>query len=145
MKVYIAAPYSMKELIKERAAELRAGGVIVTSTWIDEPHKPSTQMQDLTHEEHQGYAVQDVKDVMAADILVLHTDPTKSIVRQGRTAEMGIFIGRRACEKRGLPIFVVGEEFENIFHHLPQVTHFASWEKVRDLLIFMTKTKFPTK
>ena len=144
MNVYIAAPYRMKELIKERAAELRAGGVVVTSTWIDEPHKPSTQMQDLTHEEHQAYAVQDVKDVMAADILLLHTDPTKSIVRQGRTVEMGIFVGRRAATHRALPIFVVGLEYENIFHHLPQVTHFATWEEVRDLVIALNDGE-PTK
>ena len=144
MKVYIAAPYVMKELIQARAAELRAGGVVVTSTWIDEPHKPTTQMNELTPAEHQKYAVQDVKDILAADIIVFHTDPTKTIVRGGRHVEFGMFVGMRAVLKKGLPIFVVGEDYENIFHYLPQVTHFSSWENVRNLLIAMTDAELPT-
>ena len=135
MKIYLAAPYSRKDEINKYAAELRAGGVEVTSTWLNEPHKPTTQMHELTHEEHQSYAVQDVKDVAAADILVLWTDPTRAIVRQGRTAELGMVIGLNVIRKKTVPIFVVGLEDENIFHHCPEVSHFASWGVVRDLLL----------
>src|SRR5882672_7222295 len=93
MKVYIAAPYRMKNEIKARAMGLRDCGIEVTSSWLNEPHKPNTQMGDLTHEEHQKYALQDVQDVVAADILVLLTDPTKTIVRAGRHVEFGIAVG----------------------------------------------------
>jgi nucleoside 2-deoxyribosyltransferase len=144
MKVYLAAPYSKKDQINQYAAELRAGGVIVTSTWLDEPHKPTTQMADLTHEAHQAYAVQDVKDVAAAEILVLWTDPTRSIVRQGRTAELGMVIGLNVVRKKRVPVFVVGLEDENIFHHCPEVSHFDSWEVVRDMLLAMTFAELPT-
>jgi nucleoside 2-deoxyribosyltransferase len=137
MKVYLAAPYVQRDTIRRYAKELRDGGVVVTSSWLEEPHDPKIQMTDLTHEQHQAYAVQDVKDVMAADILVLFTDPTKTIIRAGRHVEFGMFIGRRAAEKKGLPIFVVGTEFENIFHHLPQVMHFKSWHVLADLLIML--------
>lgn len=133
MKIYLAAPYSRKDEINKYAAELRAGGVIVTSSWLDEPHKPTTQMQELTHVEHMQYAVQDIKDVQAAKLLVFFIDPTGSIVRGGRHVEFGIALERR------MPIFVVGNQRENIFHHMPGVTHFDSWEKVRDLLIAMTE------
>ena len=68
MKIYLAAPYVQKPYIEQCAAELRAGGVIVTSSWLAEPHKPTTQMDELTHEQHQQYAIQDIKDVQAADI-----------------------------------------------------------------------------
>ena len=129
MRVYLAAPYSRKTEINQYAAELRAGGIEVTSSWLDEPHKPTTQMHELTHEEHQQYAIQDVKDVQAANILVFFTDPTKAIIRAGRHVEFGIAV------QRGTPIYVVGEECENIFHHLPKVIHFKTWKTLRDLLI----------
>ena len=133
MKVYLAAPYQKKAQMNVCAAELRAGGVEVTSSWLDEPHKPTTQMHELTPEEHQKYAIQDVRDVQAADILVLFTDPTKTIVRAGRHVEFGIAVQRK------IPIFVVGDERENIFHHLPKVLHFQAWYFLRDMLLAMAK------
>jgi nucleoside 2-deoxyribosyltransferase len=134
LKAYLAAPYSMKDVIKERAAELRAAGVEVTSRWLEEPHRPTTQLHELTREDHQFYALQDVEDVRNADILVFQTDETKTIIRAGRHVEFGIAIGI-ALERAFFPIFVVGQDHENIFHYLPQVTHFESWEVVKNYLI----------
>lgn len=127
MKVYLAAPYPMKDQINEYAAQLRALGIIVTSSWLDEPHKPTTQMHELTHEEHLVYAEQDVLDVFAADAMMFFTDPTKTIVRAGRHVEFGMVIAINKLRGE-MPIFVVGTEYENIFHHLPNVHHFATWE-----------------
>jgi hypothetical protein len=132
MKVYIAAPYSKKDQMNVYAAELLAGGVEVTSSWLKEIHPPTIEMPDLTHEDHQKYAIQDIKDVRAAKVMVFFTDPTKQIVRAGRHVEFGIAIERR------MSIFVIGTERENIFHHAPGVMHFKSWEEVRDLLIAMS-------
>lgn len=133
MRVYLAAPYSMKEVIKARAEQLRTYGIEVTSSWLNEPHKPTTQMHELTHEEHQAYALADVRDVVDADILVFQTDVTKTIVRAGRHVEFGIAVGLGLT--RSMPIFVVGMDYENIFHHLPQVTHYASWDQTKEALI----------
>lgn len=135
MKVYLAAPYRSKDQINVYAAELRKGGITVTSTWLDEPHKPATQMAELTHEEHQKYAIQDIKDVASADVLVLWTDPTRTIIRQGRTAELGMVLGLNVVRNKKVPVFVVGLEDENIFHHAPEVSHFESWAQVRDMLL----------
>src|ERR1035437_8904236 len=134
LKVYLAAPYSQKTYITYCATELREAGVTVTSSWLEENEAPTSELRDLSPWTRRDYAIRDVKDVMAADIMVLFNDPTHLLIRQGRTAEMGMFIGRRAATHQGLPIFVVGLEMENIFHHLPQVPHFENWEKVRDLL-----------
>ena len=136
MKVYIAAPYSLKDTIRAEADELVALGIGVTCSWVHEPHNPSTQMADLTHEQHQQYALQDVDDVCAADVLVFHTDPTKTIVRGGRHVEFGmaVILGRI----RSTPIVVVGEERENIFHHLPQVVHVETWKEAKKRLLAMT-------
>jgi nucleoside 2-deoxyribosyltransferase len=133
MRVYLAAPYSFKDLVSARAAELKEVGITVTSSWLNEPHKPTTQMDELTPEQHRQYAVQDVNDVADGDILVFHTDPTKTLVRAGRHVEFGIAIGIGLSSK--LPIFVVGNEHENIFHYLPQVFHFATWEECKQALI----------
>lgn len=133
LKVYLAAPYSMKEVITERAYELRDLGIVVTSRWITEPHAPAVQMHELTHEEHQGYAVTDIDDVQNADALVFHTDPTKTIVRAGRHVEFGMAVGIGLY--RSFPIFVVGDDYENIFHHLPQVWMHGSWDQVKTHLV----------
>jgi hypothetical protein len=138
MKVYLAAPYATKELMQERAEELRHLGIEVTSSWIDEPHKPSTQMHELTHEEHQQYALRDVEDVIAADVLVFHVDPTGKIVRAGRHVEFGMAVLINQLI-RGMPILVVGDAHENIFHHLPYVTHYATWEDLKSWLWVQTR------
>lgn len=134
MKVYLAAPYSAKDQITQYAAQLKDLGVGVTSSWLDEPHKPTTQMHELTHEEHLVYAEQDVLDVCAADAMVFFTDPTKTIVRAGRHVEFGMVVILNKL--RGpMPIYVIGPEYENIFHHLPNVRHFENWEQFVSMLI----------
>jgi nucleoside 2-deoxyribosyltransferase len=131
MRVYLAAPYVKKNEIKAYATELRAGGVEVTSSWLDEPHDPSMGPKDLTPKQNQKYAVTDVFDVRRAQVFVLFTDKTKAVIRAGRHVEFGVAV------ERSMPIYVVGEERENIFHYLPFVTHVDSWERLRDYLIAM--------
>jgi hypothetical protein len=129
MNVYLAAPYSMKYTIAERAKDLADAGINCTSTWVTEPHDPKIQMSELSPEYHKKYAIQDVRDVQRSDIFVFHTDPSKTIVRGGRHVEYGIFVGLRLARGSEDPIFVVGEDHENIFHYLPNVRHFATWEE----------------
>ena len=128
LRVYLAAPYSMKDTLTRRAAQLRELDIEVASSWLEEPHKPGTQMHELTHEEHQKYALRDVDDVVSADLLIFQGDPTKTIIRAGRHVEFGIAVAIARTSSRPFPVFVIGEERENIFHHLPQVRHFATWE-----------------
>jgi len=136
MNVYIAAPYSMKDTIAEQAKDLADAGIRCTSTWVTEPHDPKIQMSELPPEYHQKYAIQDVQDVRRSDIFVFQTDPSKTIVRGGRHVEFGIFIGLHTNFDGTLrePLFVVGEDRENIFHYLPNVRHFANWEAALNAL-----------
>ncbi len=133
LKVYLAAPYRHKERIKEVAAELRASGITVTSRWLEEPYKSTISPIDLPYETNRHYAMQDIEDVSAADVLVLFTDPTKTIFRAGRHVEFGIAVGLGLS--RPFPIFVVGPEHENIFHYLGQVQHFETWEVAKEKLL----------
>lgn len=134
MKIYLAAPFRAKDQMSVCAAQLRAVGIEVTSRWLEETHHPATQLNELPLAEHRSNAIKDVEDVLAADALVLFTDPTKSLVRQGRTAEFGMAI---AINKgvRPMPVFVVGEEYENIFHYLDHVQHFLDWETTKQAVL----------
>jgi nucleoside 2-deoxyribosyltransferase len=128
MKVYLAAPYPEKEMMNMYAAQLRREGITVTSRWLEEPHAPTTGMGDLTPDQHLEYALQDIQDVRAADILVFFTDPTKTLTRGGRHVEFGIAV------ERGIPIYVVGG-FENIFHYLLNVVHMEDWQQAKHAVL----------
>lgn len=139
LKVYLAAPFRRKDEIKDYATELRALGITVTSSWLEEPYKPTIEVHEIPADQNRRYAMQDVNDVVAAHILVLFTDPTKTIFRAGRHVEFGIALG--IGRSRPFPIFVVGEEYENIFHHMPQVYHFTTWEEARTRLVELARTE----
>lgn len=133
MKIYIAAPYTRKAEMTVYAETLRARGIEVTSSWLDEPHEPTIQMPDLPHENHLQYALNDIQDILDADAMIFFTDPTKTIVRAGRHVEFGMVLFWNAlCPDLPMPIFVVGLEFENIFHHCPNVRHYEDWDLTLD-------------
>lgn len=132
LRVYLAAPYQMKEQIALRAKELRALGMIVTSQWLEEKYDPTVQLGDVSRPDRADLAKRDVDDIAAADVLVLQPDITGLIKRQGRTVELGIAIGLRRF--RPMEIFIVGSGEENIFYDLPGVKHFNWWYETKDAL-----------
>jgi nucleoside 2-deoxyribosyltransferase len=126
IKIYLAAGYSKKNEIRERANELRQLGVEVTSRWLDEPHDPNHVMGELTPEDYREIAVVDIEDIRRAGSFALFTqDPTVPFVRGGRMVEFGYAIAK---EKR---VFVIGPR-ENIFVYLPQVEVYATWEEFKE-------------
>ena len=128
LRVYLASPYGRKEDLRNYAIELQSLGMVVTSRWLDEPDKPTVQLHEVAHTTLREYATRDIDDVTTADVMVLFTDPTKTIIRAGRHVEFGMALALN------IPILVVGLEHENIFHMLPEVKHFANWYQVRDEL-----------
>ena len=128
IKVYLAAAYSRKPQIERYAAELRSLGIEVTSSWLEEPHAPNSQMADFAEETHLKYARADVRDINDADTFIFFSvEPTTPTVRGGRHVEFGMAV---ALGKR---VIVVGPK-ENIFHHLPQVTNVPTWASAVELL-----------
>ena len=122
MKVYLAGPYQWKNIIATYAAELRKAGVTVTSRWLEEPHSPTTQCGDLPDATFAKYAIQDLEDIDQAEILVLFAVPGTPIPRAGRHVEFGYALAKNK------KLVVVGNVKENIFHYLPGITPFATWE-----------------
>lgn len=129
LKVYLAAPYQFKDQMNVCAEQLRRLGIEVTSRWLKEPHQPNTQLGEVSTEEKQKYALQDLDDIYAADVFVLFTDSTKTIIRAGRHVEFGIAVNQ------GMPIIVVGSEYENIFHYLPSIRHVNTWDDAIPMLL----------
>ena len=134
MQVYFAGPYQWKERIEVYAQRFTEGlGVSVTSSWLNELHAPDMQLAELADDVNTKYAKADLRDIDRADVFVLFAVPATDtpIPRAGRHVEFGYALAR------GLPIYVVGLEKENIFHYLPgQVQHFATFA---DLLEFFAR------
>ena len=99
------------------AAILRAKGIQVTSSWLNEHWDAGTTMDQIPPKELSEFAAQDLADIVSADTLILFSmDPMIPGVRGGRHVEFGYALGR------GKRIIVVGVK-ENIFHYLLRVKH----------------------
>jgi hypothetical protein len=103
-KIYLAATFEWVDRIREHAKELRAFGKTVTSRWHEE--QSSTGPTSLTNKDGStdlnkelfafGCAIRDIRDILAADTLVLFSAGT-AIIRNTRLAEFGgaLFSGRQ--------------------------------------------------
>ena len=122
MKAYLTAGFSRKDEIAAKCKELESLGVTVTATWPWEPVASHTTLDQCSDSYLRGTALVDIADIDAADTVILFTqDPTKPFVRGGRMHEFGYAHGK------GKSLIVIGPR-ENIFHYLPDVEVFHSWE-----------------
>jgi nucleoside 2-deoxyribosyltransferase len=135
LSVYLAARYSRKEEIKQKAGELEQLGITVTSRWLEEKADPNTTMAVVGEEFCQFVANQDIEDIDRADVFILFSeDPEKAFVRGGRHFETGYAYGINK------PIIVHGPK-ENVFHHLNRVVIVDNWEDLKANLVFLGKVK----
>lgn len=107
MKVYIAAPFQFKSDARARKQELEAAGIVVTSRWIDE----ETSVGFGTPDENRAFALMDLDDVRAADVLVLLNPPGfEQKGTGGRHVEFG------AALAMGMSCVILGLR-SNVFHY----------------------------
>jgi len=131
-RIYIAAPYPRRVELLPIAHELLAMGHYLTCRWMfvnEEDNLKSAASQEERMRLKQMYALQDLDDVKASEIVLSFTvDPDRyheqEIGRGGRHVEFGYgyLLGRTMVN--------VGK-VENIFHVLPNVITFDSWEEAR--------------
>lgn len=89
MKIYISGSYSEQTRLRARAATLTKQGYAITSTWLQEVHRPS----HLTEEEWEyALALKDLVDLSAADCIICDLDGVSTT--GGRYVEWGFAIGR---------------------------------------------------
>lgn len=124
MKFYIAAGFSRKNEMAEKAKQLQRRQIGVTSTWPWEDAAPQATLADLGDNHLIVNGTKDINEIDAADGVILFTqDPTIPFVRGGRMHEFGYAQGK------GKRLIVCGPK-ENIFHYLPGVEVYATWEEL---------------
>jgi nucleoside 2-deoxyribosyltransferase len=120
MKVYVAG-HDQKEA-RRVAAALRAVGVQVKSSWLDEDFQRTSFYSD---EDRCRIAIQDVEEVQDADALVflasLHRVPG------GKFVEVGVALGLNK------PVHLIGHR-ENMLMWHPNV---EAWDSLEDLVKFV--------
>jgi nucleoside 2-deoxyribosyltransferase len=124
MKVYLASRYSRAQQNRLVRADLQALGHTVTSRWIDGGHELTKEgSRQSDHAERIRFAQEDWADLMAADCVISFTEePRQTNARGGRHVEFG------AALATGKRVIVIGWR-ENVFHCLPQVEFFETWEE----------------
>lgn len=143
MQIYLASRYSRREELCGYRIQLAKIGFIVQARWIDGGHQLSDRgiligdSGEALVESGDGsenaklrakFAQDDWEDVTNADIVINFTEPPRSNAsRGGRHVEYGIALGM------GKPVYVVGYR-ENIFHWLPKVAFFETFDEVLQVL-----------
>lgn len=129
--IYIAGRYDRREELAGYAQELRDRGFTVDCRWLLGTHQihPNAEKVDVAvHPEHgitieaAPFAQDDYEDLKKADTIVFFSErPESYSKRGGRHVEFGMAL---AWGKR---LIVIGDR-ENVFHCLPQVERFNTWE-----------------
>lgn len=123
MKFYLAAQFSWKENIASKKKQLEELGHTVTSTWTDEVAAANCSLKDFPPDYHEKMALRDFEEIEAAEAIVLFSVDADTLTRRGgRHVEFGYAAGR------GKTLYVIGPK-ENIFHHIPGVHQFDTWEQ----------------
>lgn len=141
MKVYLAAPYRLREQIVRYRDELISLGFEITSRWLDGlgqrvlndgselgPEQERVVEAFLAGETDDSEALRlsgicaqaDIRDVYDSDVLIAFT--SREAKRGGMHVEWGYAIAA------GKTLAVVGPR-EHIFHCLPDVEAFVTWDQ----------------
>lgn len=122
MKIYIAARFSRRPEANALAQRLKAAGHEITSRWVlpETDHVlPTGVSEQAADKERERFALEDVADVYACDMMVSLMEEPRSNGRGGRHVEFGMAIGIGAF------LAIIGPR-ETVFHHLPSVWQFET-------------------
>ena len=125
--VYLAARIRRRDELLAYAAELKAAGIDVTSSWLT-----MAVPDDWTSSVWADLARIDREDVLRADTLILFAEPELD-GGSGRHVEFGMALAL------GKPTIVVGR-VENLFQRLPEVCVVEDWPAALALLMQPTMT-----
>lgn len=121
-KYYLASNFWEQERLKDYRNELHEKQLgEVTSRWLDVGADLNVKKE--LHELGE-YAVMDLADILRSDCFVLINNVEPSV---GRHVEFGYALGI------GIELFVIGKG-SSLFHYVPAVTHFDTWDEFVDSL-----------
>jgi hypothetical protein len=126
---YLVARYARNAEMYVYARDLQKVNIGVTSSWVLGDHEDRSEGKSNTSFWLRYFGEEDYNDVLNANVFVTFSEHPGAPGRQrgGRHVEFGIAL---ALDK---PIIVIGPQ-ENIFHHLPQITHVETWIEALELL-----------
>lgn len=131
--IYLAGSYSRRREIQGYAKEMEALGYRIGAEWVMAGHELPEFASPLTIlRSQQQWAIADYHDIFNARTVINFTEPAsgpKNRKRGGRHVELGMALALSGSN--GLPpkaIILIGP-CENIFHSLPIIQHFDTWEK----------------
>jgi nucleoside 2-deoxyribosyltransferase len=132
MRVYLAAGFSRKNEIAEKSQELENLGIKIVSTWTNDSEELDDKIYDCQSSEDfctlSELARKDENEIKRCDALVLFTQSPKiPFYRGGRMDEAGF------ARALGKTILVCGPR-ENLFHYLPEINQFNTWEELKATL-----------
>jgi len=130
MRIYLAARYVRREELCGYAEQLRECGHTVECRWLNGSHQwhPGADKVDGMGEsvpmEARAFAIDDLEDLALSDWVISFTERPYSDTkgRGSRHVEFGLAIAK------GKRLIVVGPR-ENVFHCLPKVEHFNSFDE----------------
>ena len=138
LSLYLAARYSRRKELCGYQTALAARGHRVTARWLTGAHQvPDGEVVPTALA--RRFAVEDVEDILVADVLVAFTEQPRLVrSRGGRHVELGVGIGmRRAASMTGgpveaqpeVPTLVVVGPAENVFCTLDDIDAvFPGWD-----------------
>ncbi len=121
MRLYFGARYRQRQELLELAELLQEYGFEITSRWLWES-VPYEQKHEAIQAHAELYAIRDLEDIAAANLVVLFTDlltPEHGSTLGGPYVEQGIALGV------GCDVVVVGPR-TNVFTYLPAVRWFQT-------------------
>jgi hypothetical protein len=125
LKFYFAARYSRLDELCAYRKDMVERGHHVPARWLRGGHQIETleAASSAPKDEARRFAIEDLEDVVAADVIVSFTEqPRTTTTRGGRHVELGIGIGLRMADRTpAAPTLVVVGPFENVFHALPHI------------------------
>lgn len=130
LNIYLAARFSRLPELVGYAGELAEEHIAVTSRWLRGGHEwVGTPDDEIPRDALARFAIEDIEDIEAADVMVNFTEPSRAgSARGGRHVELGYAVAR------GMTVIVVGH-VENVFHALPQVIYVETWAEAKRILI----------
>ena len=136
--IYMAARYDRREEIVGYANELRNNGYEVNSRWLlgtHQIHKNAEKVDAIQQPENgitleaRPFAQDDIQDIFRCDTLIFFSEPPEAYTKRGgRHVEFGMAF---AWHK---DIIIIGKR-ENVFHTLPEIKRYDTWERFKDVYI----------
>ena len=122
MKVYLAAPYAIRDTVVRAGGLLTSRGHVITSRWIQATHDILPGVLDAALDHTDDYTVKqvagDLADIDAADALIVFTSAWAMAMgglRREQATSGGRHIETGYALAKGKRVIVVGVP-ENIFH-----------------------------